>query len=221
MGRRVSARKKRKYWITVYASPIFFGEARPITKIVYNDPYSLINRIVMIKAGEFLGTYDPEERGMSLFFRIVKVTPSGAQTVFIGHEYPNEIVLSKVRRRMSRAETIIRVYSKDGHRIKVSALAVTIQRAHQRHLKLIRKTFEEFIAEKAKEYEHEEFLYRLIIKKEWNGELIDLANRIYPIRDFLIYKSRNETLLIDKDELSSAVEGESEIISNSETFTKR
>lgn len=221
MGRRVSTRRRRKFWITVYTPPLLFGEEKPITKVLYSDPYNLINRIVMVKAGELLGTYDPEERAVTLFFRIVKVTPSGAHTVFIGHEYPNEIILSKVRRRMSKAESITRVYSKDGHRIKVSALFVTIQRAHQRHLKLIRKTFEEFVSNRAKEYDHEEFLYRLVIRKEWHNEIVDMANRIYPIRDFLIYKTRNETLFIGKDELQKVVEAEDEILANSETYTKR
>ncbi len=221
MGRRVSGKKRKKFWITVYAPEIFGGNEKPLTKVLYNEVENLINRIVTIKGSELLGSYDPEDRGMSLFFRIIKVTPAGAQTTFIGHEISSEIILSKVRRRMSKIETIFRVYTKDGHRVKTSLLAMTTQRCHDRHKKTIRKTFENFITEKAKEYDYEEFLYNLVIVKKWHPELIDLANKIYPIRDFLIFKTRVETVIIDKDEIPKVIEGEDEILKMSETYTIR
>ena len=221
MGRRVSAKRRRKYWITVYAPEIFGGKDRPLTKVLYSEVENLINRIVVVKGGDLLGRYDPEEGGMSLYFRIIKVTPAGAHTAFIGHEYSNEIVLSKVRRRMTKIETIMRVYTKDGHRVKVSVLAMTAQRCHERHEKAIRKKIEEFITNKAKEYEFEEFLYNLVITKKWHPEMIDIANKIYPLREFMVYKTRVETLIVDKDEIPNRIEGVDEILKMSETYVVR
>ncbi|MGQ4890861.1 MAG: hypothetical protein ACP6IP_00030 [Candidatus Njordarchaeia archaeon] len=221
MGRRVSAKKRRKYWITVYAPEIFGGKDKPLTKVLYSEVENLINRIVTVKGSELLGSYDPEDRGMSLYFRIIKVTPGGAWTTFIGHELSNEIVLSKVRRRMSKIETIFRVYTKDGHRIKVSMLAMTTQRCHDRHKRAIRKMFEEFVTERAKEFNYEEFLYNLVIVRKWHSELIDKANKIYPIREFLIFKTRVETVIVDKDDIPKVIEGEDEILKMSETYVIR
>jgi len=221
LGRRVSAKKRKKYWITVYAPEIFGGKDRPLTKVLYSNIENLINRIVVVKGGDLLGSYDPEDRGMSLYFRIIRVTPGGAHTAFIGHEYSNEIILSKVRRRMTKIETIMRVYTNDGHRVKVSVLAMTTQRCHERHEKAIRKLIEDYIKNKAKDHDYEEFLYNLVITKKWHPEIIDMTNKIYPLREFMVYKTRVETLIIDKDEIPNRIEGEEEILKMSESYVVR
>lgn len=217
-AKRTKARR-RKYWITVYAPELLGGLKKPLAKVLCYEPEDLINRIVLVKGMEF--SRNLEDRAMNLYFRIIKVTPSGAFTTLIGHDYAREIISSKVRRRMSRVELITRVYTKDGHRVKVSILAMTAQRCKQRHKRAIRKIFEEFIREKAKEYNYEEFIYHLAIKKAWYGDLIRLANKIYPLGEFLIYKSKAETVIIPQDEIVNRVEAKEEVLKHAEAFTVR
>ncbi|MHA1615751.1 MAG: hypothetical protein ACTSX9_00330 [Candidatus Njordarchaeales archaeon] len=219
MSSRGRLRRKRKFWITVYAPELLGGTNRPLAKVLCSEPEDLINRIVLVKGIEF--TKDFEDRGMNLYFRIVKVTPSGAFTTLIGHDYVREVISSKVRRRMSRVEIITHVYTKDGHRVKVSILAMTAHRCKEIHKKLIRKIFEEFLITKAKEYSYEEFIYHLAIAKTWHAEMIRLAHKIYPLREFLIYKSRAETVIVPSDEIEKAVEQKEEIGRRAETFTAR
>jgi len=212
-------KKKRRLWITAYAPDILGGMDKPLAKVLCTTPSDLINRVITIKGTEF--TRDFEDRGMNLYFRIIKVTPAGAQTTLIGHDYSREIISSKVRRRMSRVESIIRVYTKDGHRVKVSILAMTAHRCNYTHKKEIRKIFEKIILEKAKNYEYEEFIYNLAIRKAWHGEMIKKANKIYPIREFLVYKSKAETVIVPPDEIDKAVEGEEEVEKRAETYVVR
>jgi len=219
MSRARRVRKKRKYWITAYAPEILGGTNRPLAKVLCSDPTDLINRLVLVKGMEF--TRELEDRGMNLYFRIIKVAPSGAFTTLVGHDYSREIISSKVRRRMSRVELITRVYTKDGHRVKVSIIAMTSHRCKEIHKKLIRKTFEEYLIQKAKEYNYEEFVYNLALRKMWHGEMIKRANKIYPIREFLVYKSRVETLIVPTDEIEKSVEGLEEIEKRAESFTVR
>ncbi len=215
LGRRARVKKKR-YWITVYAPELLGGLDRPLVKVLCTDPTDLINRVVLVKGLEF--TRDFEDRGMNLYFRITKVTPAGAFTTLIGHDYAREIITSKVRRRMSRVELITRVYTKDGHRVKISVLGMTAHRCKQVHKSLIRKIFDEFLREKAKEYNYEEFIYNLAIRKTWHAEMIKRAGKIYPLKEFLIYKSRAETVLVPADEIETAVEGKGEIEKRAETL---
>lgn len=211
--------KRRKMWITVYAPELLGGINKPLAKVLCNEPSDLINRIVLVKGLEF--TRELEDRGMNLYFRIIKVTPSGAFSTLIGHSYSREIISSKVRRRMSRVELIMRVYTKDGHRVKISVLAMTAHRCKDTHKKLIRRIFEEFLAEKAKEYNYEEYIYNLAIRKLWHGEMIKRAIKIYPIREFLVYKTRAETVIVPPDEIESSIEGAEELEKRAEIYTIR
>jgi len=213
------AKKKRRLWITVYAPELLGGMDRPLAKVLCTTPSDLINRVVLVKGLEF--TREFEDRGMNLYFRIIKVTPSGALTTLIGHDYSREIISSKVRRRMSRVELITRVYTKDGHRIKVSVLAMTAHRCKDAHKSAIRKIFEKFLHEKAKEYNYEEFIYNLAIRKTWHGEMIKQANKVYPIREFLVYKTRAETVIVPPDEIEKVVEGEEELEKRAEACVVR
>ncbi len=215
--RRV-ARRRIYHWIPVYP-PEFLGR-EPIAKVLTIEPKDLINRIVRIKAIGFVTRY--EDQVMDLLFRIVRVTSAGAHTIFIGHQYPREIISTIVRRRRSRCEVITRVETQDKQRVKVSVLAMTFRRAHYRQRKAIRRVIQEKIEEKAKELESQQFLWNLVIRKAFHREIISACHKVYPIRDFLVYKSFNETSLIPHTEISSRIEGDVEkILENTETVRVR
>jgi len=211
-------RKKAFYWIPVYP-PEFLGK-EPFVKVLTVEPKDLINRIVRIKATNYVSQY--EDQLMDLLFRIVRVTPSGAYTIFIGHQYPREVISTIVRRRRSRCEVITRVTTKDNQRVKVSMLAMTFKRAHYRQRRAIRKLMEEYIQEKAKEFDSQHFLWNLVIRKAFHREILSSAHKIYPIRDFIVYKSFNETSLIPATEVPTKVEGDiAKILENAEIVRLR
>jgi len=217
---RVKAKgKQRKYWIIAYAPELLGGTNKPLAKILYFEPEELINKIVIVKGLEFTRSF--EDRAMNLYFRIIKVTPAGAYTTLIGHDYAREIITSKVRRRMSKVELITRVYTKDGHRVKVSILAMTTSRCDRIHKKKIRRILDEFVNEKAKDYTYEELIYNLSIRKTWHNEIVSMISKVYPIREFLIYKTRAETVIIPTDQIRNSVENKEEILKSAETFSKK
>jgi len=211
-------RKKVYHWIPVYP-PEFLGKD-PLVKVLTIEPYDLINRIVRIKAIGFVSKY--EDQVMDLLFRIVRVSAGGAYSIFTGHQYPSEIISTIVRRRRSRCEVITRVETKDNQRIKVSILAMTFKRAHYRQRKAIRNLIETMIKEKAKNLESQQFLWNLVIRKAFNREIMSACHKIYPIRDFLVYKTFNESSLIPPTEIPKYVEGEpSTILEKTETIRLR
>ncbi|MEX0568970.1 MAG: hypothetical protein Q6363_007420 [Candidatus Njordarchaeota archaeon] len=213
-----AVRKKIYHWIPVYP-PEFLGK-EPLAKVLTIEPRDLINRILRIKAIGFVSRY--EDQVMDLFFRIIKVTPGGAHTIFIGHQYPREIISTIVRRRRSRCEVITRVNTKDGKRLKVSIIAMTFKRAHYRQRKAIRKTIEDMIHEKAREFESQQFLWNLVIRKAFHKEIQNACHKIYPIRDFLVYKTFNEMSLIPPTEISKYIEGDpAKIFEGTETVKLR
>jgi len=211
-------RKRIYHWIPVYP-PSFLGKD-PLVKVLTIEPRDLINRIVRIKAIGFVSRY--EDQVMDLLFRITKVTPSGAYSIFIGHQYPREIISTIVRRRRSKCEVITRVNTKDGQKLKVSIIAMTFKRAHYRQRKAIRKTIEDLVREYAKDLESQQFLWNLVIRKAFHREIIGACHKIFPIRDFLVYKSFNETSLIPPTEIPKYVEGDpARILENTETVRLR
>lgn len=211
-------RKRVFYWFPVYP-PEFLGKD-PFVKVLSVEPKDLINRIVRIKAIGFAHRY--EDQLMDLLFRIVKVSPSGAHTIFIGHQYPREVISTVVRRRRSKVEVITRVRTKDNQRIKVSILAITFRRIHYRQKKAIRKIVEDMIHEKAQEYESQQFLWHLVIRKSFHREIINAVHKVYALRDFLVYKTFNETSLVPVSEISSRVEGDpAKILENAEVVRLR
>lgn len=197
-------RKRAFYWIPVYP-PEFLGK-EPFIKILTVDPKDLINRIVRIKATGYVSTY--EDQLMDLLFRVNKITPSGAHTVFVGHQYPREVVSTIVRRRRSRCEVIARVITKDHHRVKVSMIAMTSKRAHYNQRRAIRRLMNTYISDKAREFDAQHFLWNLVIRKAFHREILSLIHKVYPIRDFIIYKSFDESSLIPHAEVSSKIEGD-------------
>ena len=155
-------------------------------------------------------------------FRIVKVTPSGAHAIFVGHQYPREIISTIVRRRRSKCEVITRVHTRDDQRIKVSIIAMTFKRAHYRHRKAIREIIRQIIEEKAKEIESQQFLWNLVIRKAFHRDILSKCHKIYPIRDFLVYKTFNETSLVPLTEISKYVEGDpAKILEHAEAIKLR
>jgi len=218
VSRRRVVRKKIYHWIPVYP-PEFLGRD-PIVKVLTIEPRDLINRIVRIKAIGYVTRY--EDQVMDLLFRIVKVTPSGAHSIFIGHQYPREIISTIVRRRRSKCEVITRVRTKDNQQVKVSVIAMTFRRAHYRQRKAIRRTMLEILEERAKELESQQFLWNLVIRKAFHREIISACHKIYPIRDFLVYKSFNESSLIPPTEITNYIEGDpAKILEKTETVRLR
>ena len=211
-------RKRAFYWIPVYP-PEFLGK-EPFVKVLTVDPKDLLNRIVRIKATNYVSQY--EDQLMDLLFRIIRVTPSGAYTIFIGHQYPREVISTIVRRRRSRCEVITRVTTKDEQKVKISMIAMTFKRAHYRQRRAIRKLIEEYILEKARNFDSQHFLWNLVIRKAFHREIISLAHKIYPIRDFIVYKSFNESSFIPVAEIPERIEGDpSKILENAEVVKLR
>ncbi|MCR8433118.1 MAG: hypothetical protein NDP13_02625 [Crenarchaeota archaeon] len=197
-------RKRAFYWVPVYP-PEFLGK-EPFVKVLTVDPKDLINRVVRIKAVGYVSTY--EDQLMDLLFRINKVTSSGAHAAFIGHCYPREVISTIVRRRRSRCEIVTRVITKDNHRVKVSVIAMTSKRAHFNQRRAIRKLMNSYINEKAKEFDAQHFLWNLVIRKAFHREILSLIHKIYPIRDFIVYKSFDESSLTPYAEISARIEGD-------------
>lgn len=215
MSKRKAKIKKKKYWIIAYAPELLGGVKRPLVKVLCTSPELLINRVILIKGYEI--TKRLEDRGMNLYFRIIKVTPSGAFTTLVGHDFVREILSSMVRRHMSKIEVITRVKTKDNQIVKTSVLAMTAHRCHYRQKRAIRLLFEEFLHNKAKNLTYEEYIYNIIMRK-YDQEMINLAKKIYPIKEFLIFKTWAETVWVRPTEIPENIESPEEIIRNLEPF---
>ena len=115
---------KEKNWYTVYA-PALFGNCE-IGETLGLGPEDLVGRTMETTLREVTGDFTQQH--VKLYFQISDVKGGKAYTRFTGHDLTRDYVRMHVRRGTTRVDIITDVSTADGYRVRVRALAFTIQR---------------------------------------------------------------------------------------------
>ncbi|MCX8183158.1 MAG: 30S ribosomal protein S3ae, partial [Crenarchaeota archaeon] len=127
--------KKAKKWFPVVA-PDYLG-GKPEGSILASEPSGLIGRTISVLLSEL--TDDPSHTTVKIKFKITSVKGETAFTELWGYELDRDFVRSLLRKGSSRVDIIFNATTKDGYRMRVSAIAVTRYRASQSQKKKMRK----------------------------------------------------------------------------------
>lgn len=176
---------RQKKWYVVVA-PSSFGNVE-VGKTPSDDPQKLIGRV--LETTLYNITEDISQLYIKLMFKIVRVEGDRAYTIFCGHELARDYLRSLVRRGTSRIDGIFNLSSKDGYKIRVSAIAVTTTRTKTSQMHLIRKIMEEVIMKKNEQLLYDDLVQQLVLGKI-ASEIYNLAKKIYPLRKVEIRKSK-------------------------------
>ncbi|ADL57788.1 30S ribosomal protein S3ae [Methanothermobacter sp. KEPCO-1] len=183
--RRVRDTWKEKKWYVI-KSPKMFGE-NDIGTTPSRDPDFLLKRRVEATMRELTGDFSKQY--VKLKFQINNVAGSEATTKFIGHQVTTDYVRSMIRRGTSRVDAPVIVETKDGYKLKVHPLAITIRRAKSSQQKYMRQSIEEHVKEIASEKTFEEFVEGIVTGKI-ASEIYHQAKKIYPLKRVEIIKTR-------------------------------
>jgi small subunit ribosomal protein S3Ae len=185
-SKKVKAIKAQpKVWITVLA-PKYFGFAE-LGKTMASSPGKVIRRTLWTTLYNI--TNDFSHQHIKLHFQVIKVEGDKAYTIFKGHELARDYVRSLVRRGSSRVDSIFDVETKDGYRLRVFMLAVTVKRAKTSQKSAIRAIMRQVVVERASQLNFEDFVQELVLGKI-SSDAYNKAKKIYPLRKVEAMKSK-------------------------------
>ena len=130
-----------------------------------------------------------EEAGISPKEYVDNVAGEVANTKFTGHKTTTDYVRSMIRRGTSRIDASAVVKTKDGRKIKLQVLAVTIRRAKSSQQRYMRQVIEDLIKETAAEKSFDE-LIKVVVNGKLASEIYHNAKKIYPLKRVEIIKSK-------------------------------
>ena len=187
MPRRPTTRAKdkwsRKQWFVVYAPPAF--GLKEVAEVPANSPESLLNRTLEVTLYDLTG--DLNQLHVKLKFQIKYVEGNKAFTQVKGMELARDYIRSIVRRGMSKIDGYFDVETKDGAKLRVAGLALTIKRCKSSQERAIRKIMKEIIETRAAELNFDEFIQEAVLGKI-AAEIFNKARKIYPLRKAEIMK---------------------------------
>lgn len=183
--RRVRDTWKDKQWYKI-TTPKEFGESE-IGTTPARDPNLLLRRKVEATMRELSGDFSKQY--VKLRFQIYDVAGDTAHTRFMGHQVTTDYVRSMIRRGTSRIDAIMKLETKDGKKLKVHMLAITIKRAKSSQQRYIRETMEKLVKEAASNKTLNE-LVEDIIKGKLASSVYHETKKIYPLKRVETIKTR-------------------------------
>ena len=183
--RRVRDTWKEKSWYTI-KTPVNF-EDKEIGETPAKDPELLIGRGVEVTMRELTGDFSKQY--IKLRFEIDNVAGEVANTKFTGHKTTTDYVRSMIRRGTSRIDASTIATTKDGRKVKLQVLAVTVRRAKSSQQRYMRKVIEDLLVEAAAEKSFDD-LIKSVVTGKLASEISHNAKKIYPLKSVEIIKSK-------------------------------
>ncbi|MDD1725315.1 MAG: 30S ribosomal protein S3ae [Euryarchaeota archaeon] len=189
MARRQTRKKaegwKAKKWYDV-VTPEIFGKMS-IGSTPADDPAKLIGRIMDTTLGEL--TNDLGKQNVKMHFKVNEVSGESAHTRFTGHELTRDYLRSLVKRRTSLVESNIIVTTKDGFKVHLKPMSLTIKRAGSSQIKAIRDIMNGTLRERANDLDYEQFIHEVVLGK-LASDIYKKSKIIYPLRRVEISKTK-------------------------------
>jgi small subunit ribosomal protein S3Ae len=189
MARRQTRKKaegwKAKKWYDV-VTPEIFGKMS-IGSTPADDPTKLVDRVMDTTLGEL--TNDLGKQNVKMHFKVNEVSGESAHTRFTGHELTRDYLRSLVKRRTSLVESNITVTTKDGFKVHLKPMSLTIKRAGSSQIKAIRDIMNGTLRERANDLDYEQFIHEVVLGK-LASDIYKKSKIIYPLRRVEISKTK-------------------------------
>jgi small subunit ribosomal protein S3Ae len=176
---------KEKRWYTVCA-PALFGNCE-IGETFGQGPDELKGRTMETTLREVTGDFTQQH--VKLYFQISDAKGDKAYTKFIGHDLTRDYVRMHVRRGTTRVDAITDATTADGYKVRVRALAFTLQRVASSQSKAIRGAMTRVVRAAAERSNFSGFVHEMILGK-LSADIHKQVKLIYPIKKIEIMKSK-------------------------------
>jgi len=205
---RAAARKireawKSKQWYRVVAPEMFNGAELGETPA--REPELLIGRVSEVSLQDLTGDFTKSH--IKLQFKINAIKGADASTEFIGHTMTSDYLRRLTRRRNSKIENVTDVRTKDGYKMRIKTISISIGRVSSSHQHAIRMKIGETVLKKASEKTMPEIV-KSIISGELSKEVARECRKIHPLKRVEI--RRSEILVKPKISVKEMAEEKSE-----------
>ena len=158
---------RAKNWYQILA-PAEFNRAN-IGETLADDPAKMIGRIIEATLGDITG--DWTKQNTKMIFRIDEVGGNSAYTSFLGHELTKDYMRSLVKRRTSKIDANLVVTTKDGFKVRVKPVVLTVKRARTSQIESIRAIMVNVVNNRGKEMGFNEFITDIVTGKVASEDL--------------------------------------------------
>jgi|AGTN01.1.fsa_nt_gi Ribosomal protein S3AE len=173
-----------KNWYQILA-PAEFNRAN-IGETLADEPSKMVGRIIEATLGDITG--DWTKQNTKMIFRIDEVGGNSAYTSFLGHELTKDYMRSLVKRRTSKIDANLVVTTKDGYKVRVKPVVLTVKRARTSQIESIRKIMIDVVSKRGKELGFHELINEIVTGKV-ASEIYKSTKNIYPLRRVEVGKS--------------------------------
>lgn len=182
-GKKVDA-FRAKNWYQIMA-PAEFNRAN-IGETLADEPSKMMGRVIESTLGDVTG--DWTKQNIKMIFRIEELGGNIAYTSFIGHELTRDYMRSLVKRRTSKIDANIVVTTKDGFKVRVKPIVLTVKRARTSQIESIRQIMIDVVNKRGSEIGFTDFISEVVTGKV-ASEIYKNTKNIYPLRRVEIGKS--------------------------------
>ena len=183
-GRRVQDKWRMKEWYNI-VSPAYFGGVN-LGTTPGSDVNNLIGRTVETTLYDITGDF--AQQYLKLYFKVINITGTEAQTIFRGHEYSRDYLRSLVRRGSTRVDAILDVKTQDGYTLRLSVVILPIGRLNTGQIAYLRKIVRDIVEAKAN-LAFDQFVQEAVLGKI-ASDIYNEAKKIAPLRHVGVRKSR-------------------------------
>jgi len=184
-GRRVQDKWRTKEWYNI-VSPAYFGGVN-LGTTPGSDVNNLIGRTVETTLYDITGDFALQY--LKLYFKVINITGTEAQTIFSGHEYSRDYLRSLVRRGSTRVDAILNAKTQDGYTLRLSVVILPIGRLNTGQIAYLRKIVRDIVEAKAKSLAFDQFVQEGVLGKI-ASDVYNEAKKIAPLRHVGVRKSR-------------------------------
>lgn len=174
-----------KEWYDIMA-PTMFGSTK-IGETMATEPKQIKGRILETTLGDLIDDFSKSH--VKLRFKLKEVQDDKVSTEYLGHDLSREYVRSQVRRWATKVDCITDVTSKDGQKLRIKAIAISLRRIRHSQIKSIRSEMEKTLGDRCRELEFDQLVQELALGK-LASDVYNVIKEICPIRRVEVQKSR-------------------------------
>ena len=174
---------KSKVWYQILA-PVSFGE-KEVGETPASDQKNVAGRIIRVPVNELTGNH--RHNNMALFLKVDKVAGTVAHTKISGFEVMRTYLHSIVRRRREKLDIIQDLETKDGVKIRVKSVMITIGLCYGRQKKALADNLREIVNKEVESNDFETVL-KHIIERLPQKAVKKTSNVVFPVSHVEIRK---------------------------------
>jgi small subunit ribosomal protein S3Ae len=184
-GRKIQDKWKMKDWYNIIAPSFFGGVSLGITPS--SEPNKMLGRTIEVTLYDITG--DVQQQHIALYFQVSNLRGNDADTVFKGHEYSRDYLRSLIRRGSTRVDTIFNLTTRDGYKLRVAVVALSLLRIRRSQIMGIREIIRNILEEKGKLLNFDQFIQEAVLGKI-ASDIYNEAKKVSPLRHVGIRKTK-------------------------------